>query len=163
VIQNAKSKSDSTPTKHTWKIPCPLNISQFSPASISPDLFSPAPFVIKTPKMSVVRFSSDTKKHDGLCKSSSALEDIAAGYINGDLTPVKDWKSFCTKMDCHNHIPFVRESIKVLILRLKNVTDDEHEIPLLLCGGGKGLMLNCVHLEKLEQLYNLLQDVVPIT
>jgi len=158
LIENiSSSNSCLSPAEHTTKIPCALKINHdlFSPASIGSDSVPPSPVYVKTPKMAAVRFSLDTKKHDGLCNPSLALENIVANYIHGNLISVEDLKSFCTKMDYYKHISFVRGCIKTLISSIENVTGND-QVPLLRRGGGCGFMLTCVNLEKIQQLYRVL-------
>lgn len=138
-------------------IPCTLQINRdlFSPASIDGDSFFAAPISVKTPKMSAVRFSLDTKKHDGLCESSLALEDIVVNYIQENLNSVKDLKSFCAKKGYHKHLPFVRDSTGALISLIRDA-DDDTNIPLLRRGGGDGFLLTCAHLENIQELHRIL-------
>jgi len=127
--------------------------------------FAPTPrgvFDVKTSKKKMsnkkkkkVRFSSNTKLHDGLCKPSQVIEDIVRKYFNVNVLSVGDLKSFCTKEGRHNHLPFVSESIKTLIVSLKNAAPGD-ELPLLPRGGGSGFLLTSAHLKDTIQLYNML-------
>ena len=114
---------------------------------------------VQTPKMSRIRFSSDTKMHDGLCKTSLNVEAIYTSYYNGELNSVKDLESFCTKLDCHNHLPSVVESISTLLVKLKNAGPGD-KIPLLRRGGGKTYKMTCAHIESVTYLYNMLLKLV---
>jgi len=161
VENTSSNKSSPNFTEHTTKIPCALQINHdlFSPVSIGSDSFSAAPISVKTPKLSAVRFSLDTKKHDGLCGPSLALEDIIINYIQENLISFEDLKSFCTKKGYHKHLSFVHDSTETLISLIRDASDDAN-VPLLRRGGGYGFLLTCANLEKIQQLHSILSLLV---
>lgn len=105
--------------------------------------------------MSAVRFSLDTKKHDGLCEPSLALEDIVFNHLQGKFNSVEDLKSFCAKKGYRKHLSFVRDSTGALISLIRDARDDAN-IPLLPRGGGNGFLLTCANLEIIQELHRIL-------
>jgi len=145
--------------------PSPARTAPAFPSRLSLDALSQSPILstesrksIKTPRMAVVRFSADTKTHDGLCKRSWIIETLFSLVDKGGLASVKDLKSFFTKNRCHDHLPPVIQSIEALVLSLQNSAPEE-EIPLLPGGGGSLRFIGCTDLKTLKWLYNQLLTI----
>lgn len=98
-----------------------------------------------------VRFTSETKSHDGMSYSSEVLQRVVEGYMGGQMASAKQVVALLSLSD-RQLLPEIDLSVQHLISLLDRARPTQR-VPVLLRGGGKGLALNRDHLPHLHQLH----------